>query len=44
MAKTHIALDVSHVDQAVRFYQAFLGVARFPYSQTMRNFCWRSRP
>lgn len=29
MVKTHIALDVSHIDQAVRFYQAFLGVAPF---------------
>lgn len=29
MAKTHIALDVSNVDQAVRFYQAFLGMAPF---------------
>jgi catechol 2,3-dioxygenase-like lactoylglutathione lyase family enzyme len=25
MSRTHIALDVSHLDQAVRFYQAFLG-------------------
>ena len=29
MARTHIALDVADIDQAVRFYQAFLGVAPF---------------
>ncbi len=29
MAKTHIALDVSSVNEAVHFYQAFFGVAPF---------------
>ncbi|NMP23327.1 ArsI/CadI family heavy metal resistance metalloenzyme [Sulfobacillus harzensis] len=29
MTRTHIALDVANIDQAVRFYQSFLGVGPF---------------